>query len=205
MTRPQVMTIGHSTHTIEQFCDLLLTRDVTAIADVRSAPYSRYQPAFNRELLQRALMDRDIAYVFLGRELGARPNDPGLYEDGRVQFRRLADTELFHAGLDRVLQGAQRYRLALLCAEKEPLDCHRTLLVGRELEAGGAELSHIHADGRIETSAAAMSRLLALLKLPEEDLFRKRDEMVAEACLQQAKRIAYVDRELRAASIEALA
>ena len=205
MTRPQVLTIGHSTHTIEQFCDLLLTRDVTAIADVRSAPYSRYQPAFNRELLHQALTDRDIAYVFLGKELGARPNDPRLYEDGRVQFRRLADTELFHAGLDRVLQGAQRYRLALMCAEKEPLDCHRTLLVGRELEAGGAELSHIHADGRIKTSAAAMSRLLALLKLPEEDLFRKRDEMVAEACLQQAKRIAYVDRELRAASIEALA
>lgn len=205
MTRPHVLTIGHSTHTIEQFCDLLLTHDVTAIADVRSAPYSRYQPDFNRELLHQSLTNRDIAYVFLGMELGARPNDPSLYEDGRVQFRRLADTELFHAGLDRVLQGAQRYRLALMCAEKEPLDCHRTLLVGRELEARGAELSHIHADGRIETSATAMSRLLALLKLPEEDLFRKRDEMVAEACLQQAKRIAYVDRELRAASIEALA
>jgi uncharacterized protein (DUF488 family) len=204
MTGPEVLTIGHSTHTIEEYCALLLTHDVTAVADVRSAPYSRYQPDFNREHLHESLMDRGIAYVFLGRELGARPNDASLYEDGRVQFGRLAETELFRAGLDRVLQGAQRYRLALMCAEKEPLDCHRTLLVGRELEARGVKISHIHADGHIETSDAAMSRLLALRKLPEEDLFRQRDEMVAAACLLQAKRIAYVDREMRAASLEAL-
>ena len=205
MTHPEVLTIGHSTHSIDQFCDLLLAHEVTAIADVRSAPYSRYQPEFNREALHQSLTDRNIAYVFLGRELGARPSDPGLYEDGRVQFRRLADTKVFRTGLDRVLQGAERYRLALMCAEKEPLDCHRTLLVGRELEARGASLFHILADGRLETSAEAMSRLLALLKLPEEDLFRGRDEIVADACLQQAKRIAYVDPELRAASSEASA
>lgn len=205
MMRSEVLTIGHSTHTLERFAELLLAHRVTAIADVRSAPYSRYQPDFNREPLHQALTDRGIAYVFLGRELGARPDNRGLYEDGRVQYARLAGTEIFHSGLERVLHGAQRYRLALMCAEKEPLECHRTLLVGRELEARGAEISHILADGQLEGSDAAMSRLLALLKLPEEDLFRKRDELVAEACAQQARRIAYVDRDLRSASsVEAL-
>ncbi len=204
MMRSEVLTIGHSTHTLERFAELLLEHRVTAIADVRSAPYSGYQPDFNREPLHQALTERGIAYVFLGRELGARPEDRGLYEDGRVQYARLAETELFHSGLERVLQGAQKYRLAVMCAEKEPLECHRTLLVGRELEARGVEISHILADGQLERSAAAMSRLLVLLKLPEEDLFRKRDELVAEACAHQAKRIAYVDRDLRSESVEAL-
>ncbi len=205
MTKIEVLTIGHSTHAFQRFADLLSAHGVTAIADVRSAPYSRYQPEFNRELLHRSLADTGIAYVFLGTELGARPNDPSLYEDGRVQFDRVAATERFHDGLDRVLQGATRYRLALMCAEKEPLDCHRTLLVGRELEARGVLISHILVDGQLEPSLVAMSRLLRLFKLPEEDLFRTRDDLVAEACRQQSKRIAYVDRDLRAESHEAFA
>lgn len=205
MTNIEVLTIGHSTHAFERFADLLSAHGVTAVADVRSAPYSRYQPEFNRELLHRSLADGGIAYVFLGLELGARPNDPSLYEDGRVQFDRLAATERFHDGLARVLQGATRFRLALMCAEKEPLECHRTLLVGRELEARGVLVSHILADGQLETSLEAMSRLLKLFKLPEEDLFRTRDDLVAEACRQQSKRIAYVDRDLQAGSREAFA
>ena len=205
MTNPEILTIGHSTHSIERFLELLSVHGVTAVADVRSAPYSRYQPEFNREVLHQSLADHGVAYVFLGMELGARPNDQSLYDEGRVQFDRVAQTNRFRGGLNRVLQGAERYRLALMCAEKEPLDCHRTLLVGRELEARGVQISHVLADGRLESSAEAMSRLLQLFKLPEEDLFRTRTDLVAEACQQQSRRIAYVDRDLRVASQEALA
>jgi uncharacterized protein (DUF488 family) len=204
MTPIQVLTIGHSTHSKERFCELLVINGVTAIADVRSAPYSRYQPEFNRDTLQQTLAATGIKYVFLGKELGARPNDLGLYEDGRVQYDRLAETELFRSGLTRVLQGARDYRLAVLCAEKEPLECHRALLVGRELERQGVEVSHILADGRLEPNDVAMTRLLQLLKMPELDLFRNRDELIADACARQAKRIAYVDRGLRTGPNEEL-
>jgi uncharacterized protein (DUF488 family) len=192
MTRATVLTVGHSTHSIEEFMELLVAHGVTAIADVRSAPYSRFNPHFNREPLQQALKDRGIAYVFLGRELGARSDDRSCYEDGRVQYRRLARTPLFQSGLDRVLQGAESYRLALLCAEKEPLECHRTFLVGRELETRGTSVAHIHADGHLETQADALTRLLGVLRMPQADLFKGRQELIEEACARQEARIAYV-------------
>lgn len=187
-----VLTIGHSVHTFERFLDLLRAHQVTAIADVRSAPYSRFNPQFGREGLARALKDAGVAYVFLGRELGARSEDPTCYEGGRVQYRRLARTELFREGLRRVVEGAASYRIALLCAEKEPLACHRTILVSRELVAGGTEVVHIHADGALEAHQAAMGRLLRLLGMPETDLFRSREELWAEAYAEQERRIAYV-------------
>jgi uncharacterized protein (DUF488 family) len=188
-----VYTIGHSTHPLDEFIALLRKHGVTAVADVRSAPYSRFNPQFNKDALSAELKANGIQYVFLGRELGARTEDRSCYEDGRVRYGRLARTPLFNAGIERVLRGAESYRLALLCAEKEPLDCHRTLLVGRELEAHGASVVHIHADGRLETQSDALTRLLTLLGLPEGDLFRQREELIEEACARQEAKIAYVD------------
>jgi uncharacterized protein (DUF488 family) len=190
---PTVLTIGHSTQPLERLVALLVRHGVTAVADVRSQPYSRYSPDFNKESLEPALKANGVAYVFLGRELGARPDDRSLYDEGRVSWERLRASALFQAGLDRVVDGAVRVSIALLCAEKDPLECHRTLLVGRALEERGVAIAHIHADGRLETSDEAMSRLLAMFKMPEADLFRGRDELVAEACDRQAKRITFVD------------
>lgn len=192
-----VFTIGHSNHTFETFLGLLRSHSITALADVRSAPYSRSNPDFNREFLKTKLAEAGIAYVFLGRELGARPEGAQFYRQGRVQYRVLAQSPEFRAGLDRVLKGAQTQRLALLCAEKEPLECHRTLLVSRELVALGASVVHIHADGKGEAYFDAMKRLIKILGLPEEDLFRTREEMIADACAMQEERIAYVNEELR--------
>lgn len=189
-----VLTIGHSTQPLSRLVEMLVQNRVSAVADVRSSPYSRYSPAFNKEPLEEALKASGIAYVFLGRELGARPADRTLYDAGRVNWERLRTSDLFQSGLDRVVDGAARLRIALLCAEKDPLDCHRTLLVGRALEERGVAVAHILADGTIETSDEAMSRLLAMFKLPEADLFRGRDELVKEACERQAKRVTYVDR-----------
>ena len=197
MSKAEVFTIGHSNHLFEKFQGLLQLHNITALADVRSAPYSRSNPDFNREFLKTKLAEAGIAYVFLGRELGARPEGAQFYRQGRVQYRVLAESPLFRAGLDRVLSCAQTQRLALLCAEKEPLECHRTLLVSRELVGLGASVIHIHADGSLETYAESMSRLLKIHGLPEEDLFRGREEMIADACAMQEERIAYVNEELR--------
>ena len=198
MVNLAVLTIGHSNHSIARFTELLRAHAVTAVADVRSRPYSRLYPDFNQESLAEALKNQGIAYVFLGAELGARSEDPACYEHGRVQYRKLAKTSLFQAGLRRVIDGAGTYRLALLCAEKEPLACHRTLLVSRELEAAGVAVTHIHGDGRLELQSEAMTRLVRLLGMPDTDLYRSKEELIADACAAQEQRIAYVDEKMRA-------
>lgn len=186
-----VYTIGHSTHPLDYFVELLSRHSITALCDVRSKPYSRTNPQFNREDLKHSLRERGIAYVFLGKELGARSEDPSCYDRNQVQYDRLAQTDLFRSGLDRICQGAKTYRLALMCAEKEPLDCHRTILVARHVQTLTFEVQHIHADGRLESHLDAMGRLLRFFNLPEQDIFRSRDDIVADAYRLQADRIAY--------------
>ena len=195
-----VFTVGHSTHSLKAFVALLSQHEVTALADVRSAPYSRFNPQFNKDVLERGLKESGIKYVFLGRQLGARSDDPSCYANGRVQYSRLARTELFHNGLERVTRGANQHRIALVCAEKEPLDCHRTLLVARALDELGIPVQHILADGRLESHADAMTRLLDVVGLPREDLFRSWNELIAEALARQEDRVAYVDEKLLAES-----
>ena len=186
-----VFTIGHSTHSQKYFIGLLSRHGITALCDVRSKPYSRVNPQFNREELKEALRECGITYVFLGKELGARSEDPSCYENGKVQYERLAQTDLFHQGLDRVQKGMKEYRIALMCAEKEPLECHRTILVARCLAGLGLDVQHIHADGSLETHAAALSRLKRLLRLPDDDMFRSSEDVSADAYHLQEERIAY--------------
>lgn len=186
-----VYTVGHSNHSIEKFVGLLSANAVTAVADVRSQPFSRRHPQFNQERLAAALAQQDIEYVFLGKELGARSEDPSCYENGKVQYGRLAAAPAFKAGIERVLMGAEKFRVALLCAEKEPLDCHRTLLVSRALENSGASIAHILADGSVEPQERTMTRLIDLVGLSKDDLFRH-DDLVATACRLREDKIAYV-------------
>ena len=160
---------------------------------MRSSPFSRFNPQFNREPLEQFLKASGIRYVFLGKEVGARSEDRSCYLDGRVQYGRLAQTPLFQSGLDRVLQGAAKYRVALMCVEKEPLECHRTLLVAKTLAERGQPVLHIHADGHLETQEAALERLLDVTGLPKEDFFRSKQELLAEALARQEKQVAYVD------------
>lgn len=196
--RQLVFTIGHSTHSLEAFVALLKQHGVTALADVRSAPFSRFNPQFNREALERSLKAEGIKYVFLGRELGARSDDRSCYESGRVQYARLARTDVFKHGIERVIRGTEEHRVALMCAEKEPLDCHRTLLVARALDKQGIGVAHILGDGRLEAHGDAMQRLLDVTGLPREDLFRSREELIAQALARQEERVAYVDEKLAA-------
>ncbi|MFN0101892.1 MAG: DUF488 family protein [Bryobacteraceae bacterium] len=186
-----IFTIGHSNHTIERFIALLRQHDITALGDVRSTPYSRANPHFNREDLKSVLKRVGIAYVFLGKELGARSEDASCYERGKVQYDRLALTDRFRHGLDRVQEGMKKYRLALMCAEKEPLECHRAILVGRHIAGLGIPVQHIHADGRLENQADVINRLIHQLALPEYDMFRSHEDVLTDAYKIQESRISY--------------
>jgi uncharacterized protein (DUF488 family) len=149
-------------------------------------------PQFDREELQKSLLAPGIEYRFLGKELGARSDDSCCYENGKVRYERLAETALFQYGLKRVLKGINEgFRIALMCAEKEPIGCHRTILVARHLTTLGIDVVHIHADGCLETHDAALSRLAIMLNLPEHDMFHSREELLANVYREQGERIAY--------------
>lgn len=197
-TQPMVFTVGHSNHPPESFISLLVRHGVDEIIDVRSAPYSRYAAQFNYEEIQRTLDDVGIGYTYLGGELGGRPADRSCYDaDGRVQYDRVAATDAFDDALRRVLRVADENRVALLCTEKEPLECHRTLLVARALADRDVYIGHILADASLEDHDDAMSRLLELHKLPTHgDMFRTRSDVIVEALDRQARKFAYINPDL---------
>lgn len=192
----EVMTIGHSNHTFREFATLLQTHGVGAVADVRSTPYSRYQPLFNKQVLREALRQVGVSYVFLGMELGARSRNHAHYDNGRVKYSRLAAAPEFESGIERVIEGAASYRVALMCAEKDPLDCHRTLLISPALEHLRVSVTHILGDGSLESNREAMLRLVDTLGMPRVDLFRAEEEILQEAARMQEAKIAFVDRNL---------
>lgn len=188
-----LFTIGHSTHEWAAFAALLREHGVTAIADVRSSPYSRFNPQFNRETLSQSLKREGFAYVFLGRELGARRSEPECYVDRQARYDRIAQSPLFKEGLERIRSGMRDHRIALLCAEKDPITCHRMVLVYKALREDPILLQHIMDDGTLESNSAAEERMLAATRVPDADLFRPREELIEEAYERQARRIAWVE------------
>lgn len=187
-----IYTIGHSNHPLERFIALLKQHGINALCDVRSDPYSRVNPQFNREGLKAALWKNGIAYVFLGKELGARSEDPSCYAHGKVQYDCLAQTALFRKGIDSLLERMQYCHLAIMCAEKDPLNCHRTILVARHLDNIGIAVEHILSDGNLETHRQTVARLLRQLKIPEcDDLFCTHEAIIDDAYKTQGDRIAY--------------
>jgi uncharacterized protein (DUF488 family) len=144
----ELCSVGHSTQSIEQFVSLLDRYRIDAVADIRSTPLSRFSPQFNRRALELSLGKAGIWYVFLGAELGGRPEARELYDpDGHVLYGRLAESRDFLVGIDRLLEGANRFRVAMMCSEENPSDCHRFLLVTRVLHDRGVQVTHLRADG----------------------------------------------------------
>lgn len=187
----EVFTIGHSTHSWERFVALLRQVQITAIGDVRSAPYSKYYPHFNRDTLKQELRLDGISYVFLGGELGGRPNDRKFFCDGVADYEKMAQTESFKNGLDRVAEGSKKYRIALLCSERDPLDCHRCLLVGRALAQRGMKVRNILDNGSILEQGVIEERLLDLAGRSGDDLFAPRVERLAAAYRARARKVAF--------------
>lgn len=154
------LSLGHSNHSIGTVIGLLRDAGATAVADVRSSPSSRFCPQFNRTAFSARLEESGVRYVFLGAELGGRPVRHELYEGAVANYPEMARTPQFLAGIDRLTAGAAQFTIALVCAEADPLHCHRCLLVGRHLCEHGHDLDHIHADGHLESHADAELRMM---------------------------------------------
>jgi uncharacterized protein (DUF488 family) len=157
-----LFSIGHSNIPAERFLGLLHDGGVNAIADVRSVPFSRFFPWFSQRPLAARLKEASMTYTLLGGTLGGRPRDERLYRDGVADYEAMAAQPEFSGAIDRLIEGAAQSRICLLCAEREPLDCHRCLLVARRLGESGLTTGHILHDGSIEPHAAMERRLLAL-------------------------------------------
>lgn len=186
-----IFTIGHSNHPIDKFLNLLKESEINMVVDVRSAPFSKMFPQFNQESLKNSLSDIAIGYLFLGDQIGGRSDDPDDYVDNQVVYNLLAKKEVFKTGINRLMKGAAEYQIAVMCSEKEPLDCHRTLLVSETLAIEGVGVRHIYADGTIETHENALARLLTLHKLDSPDLFSDDSGRLKEALTLQEKKIAF--------------
>jgi uncharacterized protein (DUF488 family) len=192
MTLPaafDLLTIGHSNLPAERFMALVQDAGVTAIADVRSVPFSRRFPWFSGPKLAAQLQGAEIAYLPFGDALGGRPRDPALYCDGVADYEKMAAATQFRASLDRLGEAIGRFRLCVMCAEREPLDCHRCLLVGRALAERGLGLGHILVDGTIEPHAATEERLLGRAA-GSDDLFGGRAASLAQAYRDRARKVA---------------
>jgi uncharacterized protein (DUF488 family) len=189
----EVLTIGHSTLTYEAFLDRLRAAQVTAVADVRTSPFSRRLPQFNREVLRAELRSEGISYVFLGKELGGRPSDLQYYSGGVADYEKMATAEIFQKGLDRVVEGARQHRIAMMCSESDPMDCHRCLLVGRALVKRGIKVTHILPHARTMTQSDVEERLLELSGRSAEDFFVSREERLTEAYRDRARKVAFAE------------
>jgi uncharacterized protein (DUF488 family) len=184
-----LLTIGHSNLPAAGFMALLQGAGVTAVADVRSVPFSRRFPWFSAPNLAARLQGAGIAYLAFGDALGGRPRDPALYCDGVADYEKMAETPSFCAGLDRLGEAIGRFRLCVMCAEREPLDCHRCLLVARALAQRGLALGHILVDGTIEPHVATEDRLLGPAGA-SNDLFGNRAAQLGEAYRRRAGKVA---------------
>jgi uncharacterized protein (DUF488 family) len=189
----EVLTVGHSALSLEHFVALLRNARVTAIADVRTAPYSRRNPQFNREALSKKLRSNGFSYVFLGRELGGRPREPSFYCNGVADYEKMAQTNEFNEGLDRIVKGTKKYRVALMCSERDPLDCHRCLLVGRALAQRDLRVGHILHDGEVVSHTEIEDALLKLSGSSTDDLFSPRSEQLAKAYRERAQKVAFIE------------
>ena len=191
----RLFTIGHSNHTLDHFLELLFAHQVSAIADVRSSPYSKYAPQFNKAALEIALRDADIDYTFLGKELGARRSEESCYVDGQASYDRIAQLSIFQRGLERITEGVEHFIVALMCSESDPIDCHRSILICRELKriCPDFEITHVLADGTEERHEMFEERLIKLHKLQPElfgDL-TSRSGLIEKAYDLQAGKIAF--------------
>jgi uncharacterized protein (DUF488 family) len=146
-----IFTIGHSNHSLDKFIGLLKSNNIDVLVDIRSNPFSRFSPHFNKRRIEEAVKAGGMEYVFVGKELGGRPEASEFYDEGGgVLYDRLAESPLFLEGIDRLMKGIKSYRVAIMCGEEDPAKCHRRVLVGRVLAKRGVRVQHIRGDSTVE-------------------------------------------------------
>ena len=190
----KIFTIGYSGTEIDSFLEKLVMNKIDVVCDVRSTPYSIYKPDFSRGEFRKHLNSASIKYSFFGEQLGARPKDRTVYVRGQATYEKIAETSYFTTGLDRLREGSRKLNLALVCSEKDPIDCHRACLVCYNLEDMRERIFHIHTNGELEKQDQFEQRLVDLHKLTPSPLFQKAGDWeaaVSEAYKKQASCIAY--------------
>lgn len=195
-------TIGHSNQTADEFVELLKRHGIKYLIDVRSTPYSKYAPQFNSEALKIILKHNGILYGYMGKELGARYEDPQLlFKDGRVDFVKVRGTSAFRHGIERIVQGVDvGHVIALMCSEKEPFDCHRFCLVSYELSKKGLQVLHILQDGSVVSNGELEERLLDKYRAGYNQVsllepIKSREECLEESYIEHNKQIGYSKEE----------
>lgn len=188
----ELFTIGYSPHTLDSFLKLLKEYNINALVDVRSSPFSRYKPEFNQNMLKEFLNSHNIIYVFLGDCCGARVEESSCYVNGKVDYKLVAKNHRFKEGLERIKQGMEKFCVALMCAEKDPITCHRTILICRNLMSSDINIKHILEDGTAENHRDSEIRLMKLFELNQPDLFLSEQQRLEEAYSRQEEKIAYV-------------
>ena len=194
-----IYTIGHSTNIVESFVNLLDKYQINCVIDVRGIPFSKYAPQYNKDNIKNLLNKHGIYYIYMGDVLGARRKEPELYSrEGYLDFAKVRENTIFLNGINRVINGIKKgYTISLMCTEKEPLMCHRSILLGREFRHNNYEVYHILENGEIESQISLEERLLDLyfkdrtqLSMfdTQEDNFTK---LISDAYRLQNKKIGY--------------
>jgi len=190
-----IYTAGYSCLTIDSFILTIKKYGITTVVDVRSIPYSQYKPEFNCEYLSDFLKKEKIRYVFLGDSCGARIDAPECYIRGKADYRLIAQHPLFQKGLSDIRTLLQTDTIVLLCAEKDPLSCHRTILLCRHLRSDNLQIEHLLCDGSVEDHETTEERVLKLHCLDQPDLFMTKNERLEKAYDLQGDTIAYTEDE----------
>jgi len=155
-----IFTIGYGARSLDDFIAALKSNQIDYLADVRSAPYSKFKPEFSKDWLQHHLERAGIRYLFMGDTLGGQPKDPSCHTEGKVDYDKVRAQPFFHAGVERVKKAfAQECRVALMCSEGRPEQCHRSKLIGEVLTEGGIPVMHIDDDGKLVSHRAVIARL----------------------------------------------
>ncbi len=193
----KLYTIGYTSYTRDDFLQALKNHKIDVIADVRSSPYSSYYKEYNQDILKKTLKENSILYVFLGKELGARPSDKSVYKEGIVDFSLVKNLSIFQEGISRLEKGLKDYNIALLCAEKDPIQCHRTILVSSGLHPKYS-INHIWEKEKheknifpVESHSELENRLIGEHFKNQLSLLYDREQMLEIAYKKQEKNIAY--------------
>ena len=188
-----IYTIGHSNREADEFVQILNHFRIKLVADVRSQPFSRYCPQFNKNIIQQKLIHSGIQYLFLGKELGARPEHKDYYINSKVSFDKLKSSISFKKGISRLLDEAEKKNIAIMCSEKEPINCHRSILISRFLEEEGIEVKHIINEAEILDRFNFEEKLLEKFKIQKTlfDTESSRKTNINEAYKKQEQIISY--------------
>jgi uncharacterized protein (DUF488 family) len=204
MNKPIIYTIGHSTHQLNFFLELLKIAEINCIVDVRSVPASAHNPQYNQDALKNFLKNNNITYLHFAKEFGARQTDYNLLDnEGRLDFVKFRKTEPFHQGVKRIRQGINNgFKIAIMCSESEPLDCHRFSMVSIGLENDGFEVRHILKDKSIKTNLELEKELLKKYgkKISQNSLFDMEvsiEIQLNEALILKNKEIGFSSRSIQ--------